>query len=428
MSKRVKGPDGITHIFPDDATDDEIRQAFGGDQRQKPDRAQEVTRLGASDEAKFQQWVKTNKITDVDDPRSFYDYRGYWKDIASKGGDQRKSYADGPHFPDTYKQHGHPTFSEESKYSTGKGDGGRWNGETYIPESDQYRGPDTFAGGVKASLKDTATQVGHKALDALPAIGGIVGGVLSTPETLGTGTIGGIALGVGGGRALRDLIAEGLGLEAPTSAASKGARVALDTAEAAAAQAVLPGVIEAIRTPGRTVREVYDVVNKVLPAKLRLSIPPGMANTSAKILERPAWQSWQEYLPQAESGTAPAMAPTRGPAAPVSSPQTAPLLEKVTASVAAPAEAPMVTSGQALKTGLDTSRAANIKLTSEEVRQATKWIKDGVKPEQVMQRILLSRELTQRLGLPTPDAVQADAFFPKGQRGSMQRFPRVPPK
>lgn len=32
MPRRVRGPDGILHSFPDDATDDEVRAALGGDQ------------------------------------------------------------------------------------------------------------------------------------------------------------------------------------------------------------------------------------------------------------------------------------------------------------------------------------------------------------------------------------------------------------
>lgn len=78
-------------------------------------------------------WAAMNNIADVDHPESRYDYRGYWRDVARKGGDQTKMYEDGLHFPDTYKQHGHPSFSVESKYSRGAGDGGRWDGETYIP-------------------------------------------------------------------------------------------------------------------------------------------------------------------------------------------------------------------------------------------------------------------------------------------------------
>lgn len=94
----------------------------------------ERTPLTPAEEAAFQAWAKQNGVTDVDHPQSRYDYRGYWKSVASTGGDQRKAYDDGLHFPDTYKQHGHPSFSVESQYSAGPWDGGRWLGESYVPQ------------------------------------------------------------------------------------------------------------------------------------------------------------------------------------------------------------------------------------------------------------------------------------------------------
>ncbi len=93
----------------------------------------ETTQLTPDEEQQFRVWLKQAGITDADSPQSRYDYRGYWKDVASKGEDQRKGYDDGPHFPDTYKQHGHPSFSVESRYSSGPADGGRWVGEDYVP-------------------------------------------------------------------------------------------------------------------------------------------------------------------------------------------------------------------------------------------------------------------------------------------------------
>ena len=93
----------------------------------------EVTQLTLPEEQAFQQWAAAQGIRDVDDPRSFYDYRGYWKNIARHGGDQTQMYPDGLHFSDAYKQHGHPTFSIESQYSEGPWDGGRWVGEDYVP-------------------------------------------------------------------------------------------------------------------------------------------------------------------------------------------------------------------------------------------------------------------------------------------------------
>lgn len=84
----------------------------------------ETTALPPDQERQFREWASSRKITDVDHPESRYDYRGFWLN----GG--RSSSADG-HFPDTFKQHGHPTFSEESRYSLGRGDGGTWNGEQF---------------------------------------------------------------------------------------------------------------------------------------------------------------------------------------------------------------------------------------------------------------------------------------------------------
>lgn len=94
-------------------------------------KSSEVTPLTPEQEKQFRRWVKKNKITDVDDPRSFYDYRGAF--LAGVGS-EISPVDNQPHWPDTFKQHGHPTFSVESQYSKGIGDGGMWQGETFIPE------------------------------------------------------------------------------------------------------------------------------------------------------------------------------------------------------------------------------------------------------------------------------------------------------
>lgn len=88
--------------------------------------ASETTALPPEREAEFRQWLARNRIRDLDHPDSHYDYRGAFLAGIGRG-------ADSGHFPDTFKQHGHPTFSVESRYSKGPGDGGSWNGETFIP-------------------------------------------------------------------------------------------------------------------------------------------------------------------------------------------------------------------------------------------------------------------------------------------------------
>ena len=82
----------------------------------------ETTSLSPLQEALFQQWLAKSGVKDLN--TGSYDYRGYFK-------------ANGPtpytwlvdHLPDTWKQHGHPKFSQESQYSKGSSDGGMWIGD-----------------------------------------------------------------------------------------------------------------------------------------------------------------------------------------------------------------------------------------------------------------------------------------------------------
>lgn len=96
----------------------------------------ETTKLTPPEEKQFKEWVKQNKITDVNEPDSFYDYRGAFKAGVSPSDDK--------HWPDTFKQHGHPTFSVESQYSKGPNDGGTWNDNgQFIPPRRQIMAANT---------------------------------------------------------------------------------------------------------------------------------------------------------------------------------------------------------------------------------------------------------------------------------------------
>src|SRR5437762_3586886 len=89
----------------------------------------DTTQLSPMDEATFQAWGKKNNLSDLNDPRAHYDYRGFWKENPDF------SHKPGEHFTDKFKQHGHPTFSVESQYSKGPLDGGHWFGNTtYFPQ------------------------------------------------------------------------------------------------------------------------------------------------------------------------------------------------------------------------------------------------------------------------------------------------------
>lgn len=124
-SRRVMPPSGVLPRPTEAESNARIDESLktGGNQLM----GEETTTLDPTEEKAFQAWAKKNGIADANDPQAHYDYRGFW--LQSKGAAHRR----GDHFPDTFKQHGHETFSEESQYSTGAGDGGRWNGESFAP-------------------------------------------------------------------------------------------------------------------------------------------------------------------------------------------------------------------------------------------------------------------------------------------------------
>lgn len=73
------------------------------------------TQLSPDEEIRFQRWAESaGRIADLRD----YDLRGAWRSGAGEA-------ANG-HFPDTFKKPNHPTFSDESQYSTPEAEGGKW--------------------------------------------------------------------------------------------------------------------------------------------------------------------------------------------------------------------------------------------------------------------------------------------------------------
>jgi hypothetical protein len=79
------------------------------------------TALDPMREAQFQNWLQQrsqqtgrNASNDLFD----YDLRGAWANNAQA--------AENGHLPDTYKKPNHPTFSDQSQYSTDATPGGQW--------------------------------------------------------------------------------------------------------------------------------------------------------------------------------------------------------------------------------------------------------------------------------------------------------------
>ena len=109
----------------------------------------ETTRLTPQEEVLFKKWLTASGITDADHPQSRYDYRGLFKELAGRPVPQ----SEGRHFPDTYKQHGHPTFSVESRYSRGLRDGGQWLTDDFlVPPMERTGARDTEADMIRRAL------------------------------------------------------------------------------------------------------------------------------------------------------------------------------------------------------------------------------------------------------------------------------------
>ena len=92
-----------------------------------------VTELGNNRERKFQDWYANAASVlglnpDPDAYEHAYDYRGYW--LNNKNADVSSPDF---HFPDTWKQPHHPTFSNESIYAKGREGVGHWEGDTFVP-------------------------------------------------------------------------------------------------------------------------------------------------------------------------------------------------------------------------------------------------------------------------------------------------------
>lgn len=129
-------------------------------------------------------------------------------------------------------------------------------------------------------------QLASGAVNTLPAVGAMAGGIAATPETLGVGSVAGAALGAGAGRGLRDLIAESVGLEPESTPLGKAARIALDTLMTAATPAALDTVKRMVTRPGATFADIIDVFAH--PQKTLTDTAAMLRGTSAEpMLTRP---------------------------------------------------------------------------------------------------------------------------------------------
>lgn len=102
-----------------------------------------ISKWTKKDEKDFQEWYASvsNRLglnPDPDDSEQYYDYRSFWKENP-KDAQKMLNAEEGSHFTDKYKLPGHPTFSNESIYSTDETPGGSWeehDGRFYYVPSD----------------------------------------------------------------------------------------------------------------------------------------------------------------------------------------------------------------------------------------------------------------------------------------------------
>lgn len=85
------------------------------------------TKLSPIEEAIYNMWVlkrSAEQGRNVEKDLYDYDLRGAYKNLGPQGT---------PHLPDTFKKPNHPTFSDQSQYSTPLTPGGTWGENSYIP-------------------------------------------------------------------------------------------------------------------------------------------------------------------------------------------------------------------------------------------------------------------------------------------------------
>ncbi|MDA4120210.1 MAG: hypothetical protein OK436_06440, partial [Thaumarchaeota archaeon] len=157
----------------------------------------------------------------------------------------------------------------------------------------------------------------------LPAIGALAGGALAAPGIVSTPL--GVGLGAGVGRGAQDLIEEGVGLSPKSSPMSKAGRIGLDTALGTGTEAVLPGVIEAAKTPLKTAGEMAS--SKLIPPGIRKYMVPESLEAlrppkgaPKPILERPVEEAVKAAPARVSQNTGTSFTPGKMPVKPPTRP------------------------------------------------------------------------------------------------------------
>jgi len=160
-------------------------------------------------------------------------------------------------------------------------------------------------------------------LDTLPGLGAVAGGAIGGAETFGTGIPWGATLGIGAGKGLRDIAAQGLGIEEPNTPVEKAMGIAGDMTLGATA----PGIIESVlhpKTTGRLLAGYTADIGDALPPALRRWIAPSSFLRSVEgrgagvvdPLVRPSWQTTPGFADDVLEPEIPMATRTGSPSAP----------------------------------------------------------------------------------------------------------------
>lgn len=261
-----------------------------------------------------------------------------------------------------------------------------------------------------AAKYPTVAGVTRGAISTLPAVGGMLGGLAGAPEGV-IGALPGMTLGAGAGRGAQDLLLEALGLTPPTSPVDKVKGIAVDTALGAAGPIAVEGGTAALRGAGGLLKR-----GLVRAASAAEGLDPDLVGmVSPKSAHRLEYaQRVKAKLAPPETPVAPA--PASAPTAPEVVPSPAP-----TQASAVPTKAPRAPRVERASASASQT-SADFSLSPEETTQAERWMAKGVPPEEILNRILMSRKLTSATGAPTPQQMRNAV----DQRNATGRWPDEP--
>lgn len=418
----------------------------------------EVTTLSPAEEHAYRRWLNASQILDAEESDAHYDYRGLFKELNGKTVQTSKDR----HFPDTYKQHGHPTFSVESRYSKGATDGGRWEGNRYVAQpaevltdgellsvaddpkllskltSDERARLSKLSGSKSTANLDKLVASVPRDLRGLPAVSSNLperqsgmtemaepfvnpqtwtdfGRILGLPvDSVRSAFTRAVAMAAARGPASSALSATGRGIEATGDALGKSTRN-IGLADALFNQKPVRGVAIAVapkvlKFAGRGLQRAGSALAPVVEdaatpvasvAAEAAQAAPAAKNAlpNQKLLNELAIEARRAKVRLTDATEHAAIDAVQNGATP----------KEAVATVARPAASAPAASAAAAP--------VKFRLSAAESKEFARLTRAGKTPTEARDLIEMQRELMSKLGTPTPSA--AETRFPKGMRGKV---------